>query len=473
MVWGPLVAPVPFVIAILSFHAYWMYRSQMNGAHAIKGYLLLRKHRTTDWRRLYEQHRAEGKPCLEWDDVRHIVIVPNYTESAEKLRMSLDSLAAAEAADQVVAVLAMEEREGDAGREKAALLTSDYQGRIGMVMATFHPWGLPGEVVGKSSNENWAARRAKELLVDRHGYNIDDITITSCDADSVFDSKYFGCLTYKFATDPNRYRRFWQAPIFFYNNIWDVPAPLRMAHCLSGLNHIARLTRGFFRMVFPQSTYSLSLRMAHEAGYWDPDIIPEDWHMFLKCYYHFGGDVEVETLYTRIHMDGVRSHSYARTFWSYFEQSRRHAWGCTDLAFAARLSIDHPEIPVWARLRRAWAVADCHLLWSTQWFLITTSKIIPNFMADYLGADIPEWFPSVSYWILLPCLATLILLLTLDFTLRPRRPSAFRWWHWPAQYGVYFFMAFITFFTSALPALDAQFRLALGKRLVYRVTEKA
>jgi hypothetical protein len=34
-------------------------------------------------------------------------------------------------------------------------------------------------------------------------------------------------------------------------------------------------------------------------------------------------------------------------------------------------------------------------------------------------------------------------------------------------------MAVITFFSSALPALDAQVRLALGKRLEYKVTEKA
>ena len=118
----------------------------------------------------------------------------------------------------------MEEREGEAGREKAAQLKREYAGRIGRILATFHPWGLPGEVVGKSSNENWAARRAKETVVDREGLNIDYVTITSCDADTVFDLKYFACLTYKFALEPKRYRRFWQAPIFFYNNIWEVPA---------------------------------------------------------------------------------------------------------------------------------------------------------------------------------------------------------------------------------------------------------
>ncbi len=473
LVWGPLLAPMVFVFAILAFHVYWMYRSQMNGLHAVKGYLLLKRHRKTDWKRQYEDDRAAGKPCLDWDDIRHIVIIPNYTEAAEKLRMSLDSLAASEEADRLVVVLAMEEREAEAGRTRANILISEYTGRVAMIFATYHPWGIPGEVAGKASNEDWAGREAKRVLVDRGGHDIDNVTITSCDADTVFDPKYFSCLSYGFATHPQRYRRFWQAPIFFYNNIWDVPAPLRMAHCLSGLGHVARLSRSFFRMVFPQSTYSLSLRMAHEVDYWDPDIIPEDWHMFLKCYYNLGGDVEVESMYTTIYMDGVRSHSYPGTFINYFEQSRRHAWGCTDIAYAIQQSVDHPEISPVRRFRRVWAVAESHIMWTTQWFLITTAKVVPFFVASLFGTSVPIWFPTVSHWIMLPCLATLVLLLTLDFIMRPKRPANFRVWQYPIQYGQYFFMAFITFFTSALPALDAQFRLALGKRLEYKVTEKA
>ncbi len=473
LVWGPIIVPIPFVIAILAFHAYWTYRIMMNGAHAVKGYRLLQKHQTTDWRAEYQKRRAAGESCLDWDQVRHIVIIPNYTESAEKLALCMDSLANSEEPDKIIAVLAMEEREGEAGREKAAQLKREYAGRIGRILATFHPWGLPGEVVGKSSNENWAARRAKETVVDREGLNIDYVTITSCDADTVFDLKYFACLTYKFALEPKRYRRFWQAPIFFYNNIWEVPAPLRMAHCLSGLNHIARLTRGFFRVVFPQSTYSLSLKMAHEVGYWDPDIIPEDWHMFLKCYYGLKGEVEVDHMFTKIYMDGVRSKGYIQTFDNYYQQSKRHAWGCTDIAYAVQLSFDHPEIPLRKRLQRIIAVAECNLLWSTQWFLITMSKVIPFFVVGIVSTDLPHWYPMASRWIMLPGLSCLLLMLTLDFRLRPPKPDWFRPWHWPAQYGVYFFMAFITFFASALPALDAQFRLALGKRLEYRVTEKA
>jgi hypothetical protein len=85
----------------------------------------------------------------------------------------------------------------------------------------------------------------------------------------------------------------------------------------------------------------------------------------------------------------------------------------------------------------------------------------------------PEWFSPVSKWMLLPCGGPLLLFLILDAKMRPPRPASFRWWHYPFQYVQWFAMAVISFFSSALPALDAQIRLALGKRLEYKVTEKA
>ncbi len=473
LIWGPIFAPVPFAVAILCFHAFWLYRAHMTGIHAIKGFRLLRRHRKVDWHDRYDSHRAAGDPCLEWDDIRHIVIIPNYTEGLEKLRPCLDSLAEQEIAQQIIAVLALEEREGEPARERAAILIEEYRHRLGGIFAEYHPWGIVGEIAGKSSNENWAARRAKERLVDIAGHDVDLLTITSCDADTVFDRKYFSCLTYNFATNPNRYRRFWQGPIFYYNNIWHVPAPLRLQHGLNGLNHLSRLSRSFLRMNFPQSTYSLSLRMAHEVDYWDPDVIPEDWHMFLKCFYHLDGEVDTETMYTPIHMDGIRSRSYLRTFPSYFDQVRRHAWGCTDIPYAAKQALDRPGIPLYGRFGRLWALCQSHLLWSTQWFLVTGGRAIPLLLVSLGVATLPDWFPVTSRWLLAPCAGPLFLMILLDTIMRPKRPSSFRWWLFPIQYGQWFLMAFITFFASALPALDAQRRLALGNRLEYRVTEKA
>ena len=472
LVWGTLWASLPLAAVLLAFDFYWVWRSFNTAFHAIKGYFLMRRDGKVDWRRRYEDAAARGEAFLAWNDVRHVVIIPNYQESLEKLRTTLDSLAAEEQARLLVIVLAMEDAEPSA-QEKAETLCSEYAGRFAEIFATFHPADLPGEVRGKSSNEAWAAREARRHLVDEMGLSLPNLTVTSCDADTIFHRLYFSCLTYKFATDRNRYRRFWQAPIFLYNNIWQVPAPLRVPNSLGGLNHLARLSRKY-RMVFPQSCYSLSFQMAYEVGYWDVDVVPEDWHMFLKCFFALEGKVEVEPIYLPMGNDGPRSSGYLRTFWNHYQQARRHAWGVTDVPYAVLRSLDHPEIPLQRRLRRTWSVFETHLLWSTQWFIITVGRLVPSLVAFFLGTDVlPRWFNPMSEKILFPCIVPLIVLIGMDTLMRPKRPSDFGWWLFPVQYAQWFLMAPITFLFSTLPALDAQMRLMLGRRLEYRVTEKA
>jgi hypothetical protein len=195
--------------------------------------------------------------------------------------------------------------------------------------------------------------------------------------------------------------------------------------------------------------------------------------MFLKCYYALGGKVDVETMYTPIYMDGIRSKTYLKTFLNYYDQNRRHAWGCSDIPYATCQFLDHPEIPFFQRFRRLWSLVETHMLWSTQWFLITGGRALPYALVGFGFATLPGWFPLIDRWLLVPTGGTLLLMIILDGLSRPRRPKHWPIWLYPVQYVQWFLMAFITFFTSALPGVDAQARLAIGRRLEYRVTEKA
>ena len=472
--WGALWLPLPLTFLLLGFDCYWVWRSYNTAFHCIKGYRLLRREAKVDWRAQYEEARARGKTYLRWEDIRHVVVIPTYKESVAKLAATLSKLAESdEAREQLFVVLAMEEAEPGC-RRKALHLHREFGESFAGMFATFHPANIPGEVRGKSSNESWAARHIERRLVEEMGYDIDHLTITSCDADTLFHPHYFSCLAYKFATHPQRYRRFWQAPVLYYNNVWDVPAPLRIPNGLGGLNHLARLVRKH-RVLFPQSTYSLSFRMAREAGYWDVDVVPEDWHMFLKCFFSLGGEVDVEPIFLPVGNDGVRSESYLRTFYAHYQQARRHAWGASDIPYAIRRFFAHPEIPLLRRLRRTWSLFENHVLWSSQWFLITTGRLAPWLVFYFFGVKtMPTWFVLASTKILFTCSVPLIAMVVMDgVIMRPRRPPTFPVWLFPIQYAQWFFMAAITFLFGALPALDAQIRLALGKRLEYKVTEKA
>jgi Glycosyl transferase family group 2 len=486
LVVGPFWFPNELLIGVLIFEAYWLWKSWTIGYHALKGVRLMRADLGNDWRAEHEEAAAASQLVLAWHSIRHVVIVPNYGESLSKLRATLDTLARTRgAAENVIPVLAMEEAEENSG-VKGERLAAEYAECFFDVLVTVHPSNLPGEVRGKSSNEAWAARQAVRELVDDRGFSLDHLTVTSCDADTQFPSQYFEALTHKFATDPERYRRFWQAPIFFYNNIWQVPASLRVLNALSGLIHLSRLSRRR-RVLFSQSTYSLSMRLAHDVGYWDVDVIPEDWHMFLKCFYLNGGDVEVEPLMLPLGNDGALSSTQGKTLVNHYLQVRRWGWGASDIPYAVQQTLDHPEIPLRRRVLRFWYLLENHISWSTQWFVVTLGSLLPP-LSHLLGSKTitPAWFYlqnqadlsflpgwlTLSSLIMTPCFVPFILLIVLDARLRPPAPTdvtraqriaAYTWWVASSP---------ITFIWSTLPALDAQVRLMLGKRMDYRVTEK-
>ncbi len=491
LVWGYVWFPKELAVALLVFDIYWLWKSWTIAYHIRKGVRLMREAQARDWRADYALLAAEDENILAWDDIRHVVIIPNYKETVQKLRDTLTAMAAASGAlDSIIPVLAMEETEGKEAHRRAVILTREFRDSFLDLLVTFHPANLRGEVRGKSSNEAWAAKAAVKELVDFRGINLDDLTVTSCDADTLFPPQYFDGLTYYFATDPQRYRRFWQAPIFFYNNIWQVPALLRIPNSLGGLVHLSRLSRKR-RVLFSQSTYSLSMRMAHDVGYWDTDVIPEDWHMFLKCFYALGGDVDVEPIHLPVGNDGALSHTAKDTYINQYLQVRRWGWGAVDVPYAAIHAFRHQDIPLRKRILRFWYFFENHLMWSTQWFFITLGGLIPSTYSKITGQDLtPSWFALDHYvnlsflpgWLagqftipalfLTPCLIPYAVIVYHDWKLRPAAPLHItRMGHLRAHL-CWFLISPITFLFSALPALDSQVRLMLGRRMEYRVTEK-
>jgi hypothetical protein len=469
---GYLWFPTKLAYGLLLFDVYWLWKSWTIAFHVVKGSRLIRRDQARNWREEYAVALRCRRDVLPWDGIRHVVVIPNYKESLDKLRQTLRAMAEADSAkEKVIPVLAMEEAEPEA-RAKAAVLVEEFTGKFADLLVTFHPEGLPGEVRGKSSNQAWAARCAVDELVGRKGLNLDLLTVTSCDADTLFPRQYFECLTFKFATDPNRYRRFWQAPIFFYNNIWQVPALLRVPNALQGMVHLSRLSRRQ-RVLFSQSTYSLSLRMAHDVGYWDRDVIPEDWHMFLKCFYSFGGEVEVEPIYLPVGNDGALSHGRKATFVNQYLQVRRWAWGAVDVAYAIKQSLRRREIPLLRRLLRSWYLFENHITWSTQWFFITLGGNIPWVLNKVFNVEImPGWFEVWPRYVLTPCLAAYVVIIALEASMRPPAPSSFSLRAKVISMAHWLLIPVTSFLFSALPALDSQVRLMLGKRMEYRVTEK-
>jgi hypothetical protein len=469
--WAGYFVPLPLALAIIAFDAYWLYLSVSTALRARSAYRRMQDDMQDDWRKRYRAARIFRRTYVDWDAVRHVVIVPNYREGIEILARTLESLASQENAEQVHVVLAMETRDPSA-EPRANELVRQFSGRLGGLYVTFHPAGLPGEVAGKSANEAWAARWARRHLLTQPDWEMGTTTVTSCDADTVFHPAYFSCLTYKFATDPQRYRRFWQSAILLNNNIWESPAPLRVASAIAGVHILSNLTRRS-RMMFPQSTYSLSFKLADDVGYWDADVIPEDWHMLLKCFFAFRGKVDVEPIFLPTGNDAVQSGTYLGSLKMAYVQHKRHAWGSSDVPYAIVQCVAHPEIPFRRRARRLMALMSNHLVWATHWFILSLGWFMPNVIGQLYGhGHAPLWLPLVARGLLWMCFLPYVSMFLLDRRLRPPRPSNWKRWQTLVDVAWWALLPVTSLVFSTVPALDAQTRLAVGKRLEYRVTEK-
>ncbi len=459
--WGSLIIPDLVAYLILAFDILWFYKSAASAAAAFNSHRQIEKSKKIDW-------LTKAKMAADFEKVHHLVIIPNANEPVSILRRTLASLSAQNfPKERLLVVLAMEEREAGAG-EKAESLQKEFSATLPNLFYTRHVL-KPGEVIGKSSNEAYAGVWADEKI-RQLGIDIDFVTVTTADCDAVLHPQYFSYLTYAFLTNPNRYRRFWQGALVFYNNIARIPSPARIVAIVNSVWQIAQLSRRD-RLV-NISTYSLSLRMLKEVGFWDTDVIPEDYRIFFKCYFKLAGTVAVEPLFLPVSLDAAESTGLFKTIKNQYLQQQRWAWGVSDDPLIINWWLKSPEIPFWDKTIRVSKVVLDHLFWPVNWIIITLGANLPlilnpRFSQTILGQQLPK----ISSLILTLCLMFLLVMIYVDFRQRPaeQKPSApFRL----LQLLEWILMPAVGFFLGALPGLDAHLHLLLGKRLGYRITEK-
>lgn len=471
-IWGAFFIPRIVAYFTIGFLVFWLYRSFQSGILGLKGYIKIRRSEQTDWEKKYQQDKKTDS--LKWSEIKHVVIIPNYNESVQILTSTLETLTQQKNLDkkQMTVVLAMEERAAGA-HQRAEELRQKFKGKFGRLEAIYHPDGIVGEIKGKASNEAWAAKEIKKILVDQQKNDIGKITITSCDADAHFHSLYFAALAYHFGLNPHRYLRFWQSPICWHNNYWKIPALIRITGTLSNSGYLASIQEpdGLF---FNYSSYSTSFYLLDKVGYWDTDIIPEDWHIFLQSFFHENGKVEVEPIFLPTSIDAPEGKTYFAALKNRYEQCKRHAWGATDIPYAIKQALKHPEIPILTRFFRVYKVVESHLIWTTNWFILTLGAWLPAMINPFFKQTALSYnLPKISQWILTICLVSLLIMIVVDRAIRPKiaKQDISRW------FGIleliqWILMPIAALFMAVLPAVESQTRLMLGKRLEYHVTEK-
>lgn len=454
----------PAVVAyfIIAFDIYFFYKSSTTVYFAVLSYQTIKKFQKFPF---YKKIESSQKADL----LRHYIIIPNYKEPLYKLEATIDAIVRNDyPLKRLNLVLAFEKREGVAA-SKAKKLKARYKNFFENIITTYHPL-LDNEEAGKASNQTYSAKIV-DKLVQKDGIRREDAIITICDADSLLAKNYFSYLTLEYMRDKDRHYHFYWAPVLLYNNFWKLPFFVRMQATLSSILRLAFLSQS--EKLIQISTYSTSLWLLEKVGFWDVDIIPEDWHIYYQAFFKFGDKVKTLPLYTLVNGDAVYSGGIIKTLANRYEQEKRWAWGATDIGYVLKNFFISRHIPTWVKLKKIIFLAETHLLWPISFFILTVSALVPPLINPVFKRTVLGFLlPKLSSLILTLSTLALLFYVYLDIKLRKKLAQHTQLRNLPLLLVQWYLLPVVSFILSSLPALEAHTRIILGKKLKYKVTEK-
>ena len=482
--------PLTLMLTAALVASYTAVRFFLAGIANSMGIRRIKEWETTDWYKKYLHDKSARS--LDWDSVHHLVIIPIYNESMKILSRTLDQLSLQENAhSQISVLLAMEAAEPDSYK-KAQSLNRQYGAHFANIYFTVHPRGLIGEMQCKSANLSWAVNRFFENVVDAHVLDIDNYVLTTMDADTRWHEKHFAALTYQFAINEDRHRTFWQAPIRYHGNIWQVNPLMRIINTYATAFELAYLAAPWW-MAMPMSSYSLSLKLLEQSGNWDTDVIADEWHMLIKAYFATDGEVTLENIYLPFLADSTTGSNILESVRNRYNQTLRHAWGSKEVGYMLAKLIENPQAVSLNSLKLLLRIAHDILLAGAGWIILTVGSQLPVFFhpkispvkveglisaGDKLSYLLEGFAGSHPAWILLAISSMVMLMLVVvfqvqDYRIRPPRNAPYTFIESVLELLSIPFMLLLTLFVVALPTLVAQTRLLLGIPLQFIVTDKS
>jgi FMN phosphatase YigB (HAD superfamily) len=144
---------------------------------------------------------------------------------------------------------------------------------------------------------------------------------------------FFDYALYEYIVQEDRKNLAYQPIALFLNNIWDVPAPMRVVATGNTFWNIISSMRPHVMRNF--ASHSQPMDALVEMNFWSTRTVVEDGHQFWRSYFHFHGNYSVHPLYIPIYQDAVLDNTYVKTFKAQFIQLRRWMYGASDVPYVA------------------------------------------------------------------------------------------------------------------------------------------
>src|SRR3989344_3314364 len=460
--------PAWIAIFIISFIIYLLSRSIYFSFHLNTCYRQMRKNEKINWLK-----ELEALPAARWQDIYHLIIIPEYKEPLVILRGSFKSLLASDyPKDKMIVVLSCEERAGQEAKEITRAIEKEFRNKFFKLLITYHPNDLPGELAGKGSNDAWGSRKAKELIIDPLKIPYENIIVSSFDIDTCVFPKYFSCLTYYYLTSKNSLRNSFQPIPLYINNILEAPFFSRIFSFSSTFWQMMCQERPEKLLTF--SSHSMPFKALVEVGFKQPNVVSDDSRIFWQCFLNHDGDYKVIPIFYPVSMDANVSKSFWRTIANIYKQQRRWAYGAADIAFVFFGFLNNKKISRTKKFLKAIDLLEGHWSWATASIMIFFLGWLPIVIGvpEFSQALIAYSLPKTISRILTFSMVGLILSAYFAILLLPPKPSGYGRFKYLFLAVEWLLLPLIMIFFSSLPALEAQTRLMMGKYLGFWPTEK-
>lgn len=406
--------------------------------------------------------------------IYNAVIIATYNESYEVLAPTIESVIKTTYDNKrIILVIAYEQRGGEAIKNTVQRLQKEFGNKFFAFHTVEHPSDLSNEVVGKGGNITHAGRFLKEWLKEEKIAS-KDVIVTTLDSDNRPHHTYFDYVTYEYIVHEDRKHLAYQPVSLFLNNIWDVPAPMRVVATGNSFWNIISSMRPHTLRNF--ASHSQPMDALEEMDFWSTRTIVEDGHQYWRSYFYFNGNYSVTPIYVPIYQDAVLSDTYVKTLKAQFLQLRRWAYGASDVAYvASRIFSKERNVPLSGGLARLARLVDGHVTLASVSILVAIGGWVPLLVNSEAARSISaHQLPDAISVIQQIALLGMVVTIFLSFKMLPPRPERYKRHRTFGMVAQWVLMPVTAIAFSSAGALYSQGTLFLGRYLdKFDVTDKA
>lgn len=405
--------------------------------------------------------------------IYNAIIMPAYNESIEIIEPAVQSLLdTTYDLSHLIVIFAYEERGGAEIKKTAETLQKKYNDAFHSFHIVEHPKGIEHEVIGKGGNITHAGRWLKSYLGDL-GIDFSQVLVTTMDCDNKPHPTYFDYITYEYIVYKDRKNLSYQPIALFTNNIWDVPAPMRVIATGNSFWNIVSSMRPYALRNF--ASHAQPMDALVEMDFWSVRTIVEDGHQYWRSYFHFDGKYGVVPIYAPIYQDAVLSETYKKTLKAQFVQLRRWAYGASDVAYVgSRVFSSKRRAPFWPSLTRFLRLLDGHVTLAYVALVTAFGAWLPLLLNPEAVRNIDaHQLPGTISLLQTIAMLGMVIAIFSSFKILPPRPARYKKRRTFLMLIQWILMPVTSILYSSMAAYAAQTKLMTGRYLdKFDVTEK-